>query len=92
MEPRQSPGEKPPEPSKTSAFTPKERKAYFKRKWRREHIPLLAVLAAILAAALVAPWIAGRPWLTVFAPLVALVEYGYQNNRMMAYVERCLYG
>ena len=75
----------------TSTFSLKERKSFFKKKWRREHFSLFAVLALILIAAVVFPLVFHKPWLLGIAPLVALVEYGFQNNRMMVYVEKCLY-
>ena len=75
----------------TSAFSLTERKTFFKKKWRREHFSLFAVLALILIAAVVFPLVFHKPWLLGIAPLVALVEYGFQNNRMMVYVEKCLY-
>lgn len=73
------------------AFSLAERKAYFKKKWRREHIGLLVVLLLLLAAALVLPFVFGRPWFVGLAPLIALVEYGWQNNKMMIYVESNLF-
>ena len=75
----------------TSTFSLKERKSFFKKKWRREHFSLFAVLALILIAAVVFPLVFHKPWLLGIATLVALVEYGFQNNRMMVYVEKCLY-
>ena len=77
--------------SKQSAFSVEERKAYFKKKWRKEHILLFVPLEVILIASAVLPFVFGKPWFVAFVPLLALVEYGYQNNRMMAYVEHCLY-
>ncbi len=77
--------------SGSSAFTLEERTAYFKKKWRKEHIFFFVVLVFIFFAAWVIPFVIHMPWLVGFAPLVALVEYGYQNNRMMCYVEKCLY-
>ncbi len=77
--------------SKASVFTFEERKAYFKKKWRREHISLFVVLAFILLAAFVLPFILNKPWFVGLVPLIALIEYAYQNNKMMIYVENCLY-
>ncbi len=77
--------------SKASAFTFEERKAYFKKKWRRDHISLFVVLTLILIAAFVIPFILSKPWLVGLVPLIALIEYAYQNNKMMIYVENCLY-
>lgn len=74
-----------------SVFSPDERKAYFKKKWRREHILLLAVLGIVLTASAVLPFVAGRPEFVGLVPLIAFMEYGYQNNKMMMYVEKHLY-
>lgn len=77
--------------SKESAFSFEERKAYFKKKWRKEHISLFVVLLLILIVAFVFPFVVSKPWFVGLVPLIAFIEYGYQNNRMMIYVENCLY-
>ena len=77
--------------SKASAFSLEERKAYFKKKWRKEHTALFVLLGLLLIAAAVLPFVFDRSWLVGLVLLLALVEYGYQNNQMMAYVEHCLY-
>lgn len=77
--------------SKESAFSFEERKAYFKKKWRKEHISLFVVLLLILIVAFVSPFVVSKPWFVGLVPLIAFIEYGYQNNRMMIYVENCLY-
>lgn len=77
--------------SKSSAFSFEERKAYFKKKWRKEHISLFVILGMIWVASLVLPLLIDRPWMISFSGLIALMEYAYQNNRMMAYVEKQLY-
>ncbi len=77
--------------SKSSAFTEKERGDFFKKKWRKEHIPLLIFLALIFSAAIILPFAIGKTWLIGLSPLIASVEYCYQNNKMMSYVESCLY-
>lgn len=77
--------------SKESAFSFEERKAYFKKKWRKEHISLFVVLLLILILAFVLPFVVSKPWFVGLVPLIAFIEYGYQNNRMMIYVENCLY-
>lgn len=88
---RQEEDEKMVAVSKTSGFPFEERKAYFKNKWRKDHISLLVLLIVILIAAFVIPFIVGKPWLVGFVPVVAFIEYGYMNNKMMTYVENCLY-
>lgn len=80
-----------PKPSDTSSFSFEERKAYFKKKWRKEHIPLFLILALVFAASIALPIAFGRPYYAGLAPLIACIEYGYQNNKMMIYVENNLY-
>lgn len=75
-----------------SAFSLTERRAYWIRKWRREHIPLFAVLAAAVLALAVVPWLADAPWCAGFSPLAAAAAYAWQNNRMMACVEARIFG
>lgn len=74
-----------------SAFSFEERKAYFKKKWRKEHISLFVILFLIFAASILLPFAFHKPWFAGLAPLIGFVEYGYQNNKMMIYVENNLY-
>lgn len=76
---------------KESSFSLDERKAYFKKKWRREHIALFVILFLIFSAFIVFPFVFDKPYLVGLAPLAAFIEYGYQNNKMMIYVENNLY-
>jgi transcriptional regulator with XRE-family HTH domain len=78
--------------SKESAFSFEERKTYFKKKWRKEHISLFVILGLILLLVAVIPIMLGKPQFTSLVPLIAVIEYVYQNNKMMIYVENCLYG
>lgn len=78
--------------STESAFSFEERKAYFKKKWRREHISLFVILGLIFVASVTIPLLIDKPWMIGFSGLIAITEYGYQNNRMMIYVENQLYG
>ena len=77
--------------AKAGAFSFKERKAYFKKKWRKEHISFFVMLFLILVASIVLPFVFNKPYLLGLVPLIALIEYGYQNNKMMIYVESNLY-
>lgn len=76
---------------KESVFSQEEQRAYWKRKWRRDHRVLLIGLAAIVVGFACVPWLIHRPWLAGLAPLLGTVAYGYQNNRMMDYVEHRVY-
>lgn len=78
-------------PPQEDPFSLEERKAYFQKKWRKEHISLFAVLFLIFAASIAFPLLGNKPYLLGAAPLVALIEYGYQHNRMMTYVESSLF-
>ena len=78
--------------SKESAFSLAERKAYWKRKWRKEHAALLIALCLIVLASAIIPFIIHRPYLAGLAPVIGVITYAWQNNRMMAYVEEHLYG
>ena len=75
----------------SSNFDYKEKIEFFKRKWRKDHISLFVILAIILALVIVLSLVLKRTWLVGFSPIVPLIEYGFQNNQMMAYVERQLY-
>lgn len=77
--------------SKASVFSFEERKAYFKKKWRKEHISLFVILFLIYVASIVLPFVFDKSYLVGLSPLIAFVEYGYQNNKMMLYVESKLY-
>ena len=77
--------------SKSSAFSFEEKKAYFKKKWRKEHIALFVLLGIILLLSILLPILFERIEFIGLAPLVGLIEYGYQNYKMMIYVEHNLY-
>ncbi len=77
---------------KESVFSLEENRRWLIRKWRKEHIALFVLLALLTAAAFVLPQLCGKPWLSGLAGLMAFVCYGWQNNLMMIYVEKRLYG
>lgn len=77
--------------SKASIFSFEERKAFFKKKWRKEHISLFVVLLLIYIASILVPFLFDKSSLIALSPLIAFVEYIYQNNKMMIYVEKNLY-
>ena len=56
----------------SSAFSFEDRKVYFKRKWRKEHIALFVILGLILIASAVIPLIIDKLWLISFSPVIAL--------------------
>lgn len=76
---------------KESIFSQEEQRAYWKRKWRHDHRGLLIGLATVVVGFACVPWLIHRPWLAGLAPMIGAVAYAYQNNKMMAYVEKQLY-
>ena len=75
----------------SSAFSFDERRTYFKKKWRKEHISLFVIMGFILIAALILPFVMNKPWLTSLSPILAAAGHCYQHNKMMIYVENNLY-
>lgn len=79
---------------KSEVFTFKERREYWKKKWKREHtagiaaqiIAILAVFGVICFAS-----VSFRTFAVAALPLVLCILYGYNHNRMMIYVEAKLY-
>mgnify|MGYP002508465917 FL=1 len=72
-----------------SAFTVEERKKFFRKKWRRDHLGLILVLmlAAVLVTVNLSEYqLAALVW--VFPMLVVF----WENNSMMSYVEDKVYG
>lgn len=78
-------------PSLPGSFTREEKTRYFKRKWRRDHLFFLIALGAVLVGSVVLPILLRQLWMLGLTPVLSLLAYGWQHNRMMAYVERCLY-
>ena len=72
-----------------SAFTVEERKKFFRKKWRRDHLGLILVL--MLAVVLVTVnLIAHR--MGAFVWVVPMLIVFWENNSMMSYVEGKVYG
>lgn len=76
---------------KRSGFSLKEKLAFYKKKWLKEHIALMAVMGVIAAAALVAGAVLGNGVIVCAAVLLSAVFYCYINNTMMSYAEKHTY-
>lgn len=72
---------------KASAFSSKERSAFWKRKWLREHVAALVLAVAVPLPVFIAAVCASLPWLMGVCPAVWLAAYAFLRNRMMSYVE-----
>ena len=72
-----------------SSFSVEERKRFFRKKWRREHLWLVILL---MLAAVPITYYLGAQGLGAFAWVFPLFCAFWLNNRMMAYVEGRVYG
>ena len=77
---------------KESAFLFEEQRKFWISKWRREHTALFVLLAFILTVVVVLSLLTNKTGYLYLVPLIAFIEYGWQNNSMMIYVENQLYG
>ena len=73
---------------KASSFTLKEKIAFYKKKWLKEHIAAMRCWGIGIITALVVGIILSLPILVSAAMLLLLVGHAWRNNTMMAYVER----
>lgn len=72
-----------------SCFTVEERKKFFRKKWRRDHLWLILVL--MLVAALSTVYLIAHRMGT-FVWVVPMLIVFWENNSMMSYVEGKVYG
>ena len=73
---------------KASCFTLKEKIAFYKKKWLKEHIAAMCCWGIGIITVLVMGIILTLPFLVAAAMLLLLVGHAWRNNTMMAYVER----
>ena len=76
-----------------SAFTLREKQAFFKKKWRREHRSTIILCSVAWVALMVALRMQNveAPLCVAVGGLLAVLYYAVLNNRMMAYVERNIF-
>lgn len=72
-----------------SSFSVEERKRFFRKKWRRDHLWLMIVL---MLAAVLSTLYLGAHQLSAFVWVVPMFLALCVNNRMEAYVESRVYG
>ncbi|MBQ8162059.1 MAG: helix-turn-helix transcriptional regulator [Clostridia bacterium] len=77
--------------AKESVFSLSDRKAYWTQKWREDHRALLALLILIVLLAVLLPFLLSKRDFAIAAPIIGMIAYAWQNNRMMAYVEEHLF-
>lgn len=77
---------------KDSAFSYKEKFTFWKRKWLKEHIALIILWVAIFIIFCVYVYVKKHAIIISLTPLIGLGIYAYLRNKMMAYIERNIYG
>ena len=73
---------------KASSFTLKEKIAFYKKKWLKEHIAAMCCWGIGIITVLIVGIILSLPILVSVDMLLLLVGHAWRNNTMMAYVER----
>lgn len=71
----------------SSSFSLKEKIDYWKKKWQREHRLLIVGCGIVVIAVFAVGYLGHYSFLMGGAALIAIIEYLYCYNRMMAYVE-----
>lgn len=79
---------------KASTFELKEKQAFYKRKWRKDHLFTIVICTIAWVVLVVALVLQGVETFLIgtIAALLAIIYYAGLNNRMMAYVEDHIYG
>lgn len=75
-----------------SRFSFEEQKDYWRRKWLRAHLALLAACAVLAGGILIWAVLTHCFWVIVFWPMGVLLLYCILRNRMMIYIEDHIYG
>lgn len=77
-----------------STFGLKEKQAFFKKKWRRDHLQAILLCIISWVVLLIALKLQGVDMYLIgtVGGLLAVLHYAVVNNRMMAYVEDRIYG
>lgn len=78
--------------SKDSAFSYKEKLTFWKRKWLKEHIALIILWVVLFISFCVYVYVKKHVIIISITPLIGGGIYAYLRNKMMAYVERNIYG
>lgn len=78
--------------SKDGAFSYNEKLNFWKRKWLKEHIALIILWVVMFIAFCVYVYVKRYVIISSLTPLIGAGIYAYLRNKMMAYVERNIYG
>ena len=73
---------------KASSFSLKEKIYYFKKKWLKEHIAMMALWGICIIGVFMAGIILTKPLLVSGSMLLLILGHAWRNNSMMTYVEQ----
>lgn len=76
---------------KNSSFTLKEKIDYYKKKWLKEHIAIMAFIGVCILGVFVTGFILRNSLVGYVSILMLVLAHGWRNNTMMAYVESRVY-
>ena len=75
----------------SSLFTVREKQAYYKRKWLREHVAAMLTVALLVIGTAAAGIAMKEPLWVAVSSLLFVAAHTWRNNAMMAYVEHHIY-
>ena len=71
---------------KVSSFSLKEKIDYFKKKWLKEHIAIMAFWGICIIGVFITGVILSKPLLVSGSMILLVVGHAWRNNSMMTYV------
>ncbi len=75
-----------------SSFSLKEKYEYFGKKWLKEHIVLMVLMAIIILSVLILGIVLKNYFIGSISVVLFVVFHAIRNNMMMAYIENNVYG
>ena len=76
------------QPLKASSFSLEEKIDYFKKKWLKEHIAMMALWGICIMGVLIAGVVLNKPLLVYGSVVLLVLGHAWRNNTMMTYVEQ----
>lgn len=76
---------------KASSFVLRDRIAYYRKKWLREHIAIMVFLGICIVAVFVTGLVLRESLIGSCAVLLLVLAHGWRHSTMMAYIERMAY-
>lgn len=76
---------------KTSPFTVKEKVEFYKKKWLKDHVPVMILIGIGIIGVFTLGILSRKPLICYLSFLLLLFAHGWRNNTMMTYVEKMSY-